>query len=72
MKTIVLMLSVIALATTAQSGQRSSLEKDCRALVGKEEPKGTDGKATWANSTFNASAIALMGAPCWLFSLLGQ
>ncbi|MDT7811805.1 MAG: hypothetical protein QOJ42_1721, partial [Acidobacteriaceae bacterium] len=45
MKTIVVMLSLIALATTAQAGQRSSLEKDCRALVGKEEPEGTDGKS---------------------------
>ena len=39
MRTILLVFSLIALAAPSYAAQRSSLEKECRALVGKEEPE---------------------------------
>ena len=45
MRTILLVFSLIALAAPSYAAQRSSLEKECRALVGREEPEGTDGKS---------------------------
>ena len=58
MRTILLVSCLIAFAAPAHAAQKPSLAKDCRALVGKEEPKAQTGKATWGNSTCNASAIA--------------
>ena len=60
MKTIVLMLSLIAVATTSHAAQRS-LEKDCRALVGKEEPEATDGKSHMGQLNVQRFSDCLMG-----------
>jgi hypothetical protein len=63
MKTIVLTLSLIAVATTSHAAQRSSLEKDCRALVGKEEPEATDGKSHMGQLNVQRFSDCLMGVP---------
>ena len=45
MRTILLVFSLIALAAPSYAAQRSSLEKECRALVGREQPEATDGRS---------------------------
>jgi hypothetical protein len=63
MKSIVLMFSLIVLTITSHAAQRSSLEKDCRALVGKEEPEGTDGKSHMGQLNVQRFSDCMMGAP---------
>ena len=62
MKTIVLMLSFVMLTTASHAAPRS-LEKECRALVGKEEPEGTDGKSHMGQLNVQRFSDCLMGAP---------
>jgi hypothetical protein len=61
MKTIVLVLSLIALATPSLAAQSPSLEKMCRELVGKEEPEATDGHVGQLN--VQRLSDCMMGAP---------
>jgi hypothetical protein len=61
MRTILLVFSLIALAAPAYAAQRSSLEKECRALVGKEEPEGTDGKSHMGQLNVQRFSDCLMG-----------
>jgi hypothetical protein len=57
MRTIVVALSLIVLATSSYAAQRPSLEKMCRQLAGKEVPEATD-VVMRASSMCNASATA--------------
>lgn len=62
MKSFVLMLSLIALATTtSHAAQRQSLEQNCRVLVGKEEPEGTDGKSHMGQLNVQRFSDCLLG-----------
>jgi hypothetical protein len=63
MKTIVLVLSLIALATPSLAAQRSSLEKMCRELVGKEEPEATDGRSHVGQLNVQRFSDCMMGLP---------
>jgi hypothetical protein len=45
MRMILLTISLIVVAAPSYAAQRQSLEQHCRALVGREEPEGTDGKS---------------------------
>jgi hypothetical protein len=63
MKTIVLVLSLIALATPSFAAQNSSLEKMCRELVGKEEPEATDGKSHIGQLNVQRFSDCMLGAP---------
>ena len=63
MKTIVLVLSLIALTTPSFAAQRSSLEKICRELAGKEEPEATDGKSHMGQLNVQRFSDCLMGQP---------
>jgi hypothetical protein len=62
MRTILLVFSLIALAAPSYAAQRSSLEKECRALVGMEEPEGTDGKSHMGQLNVQRFSDCLMGA----------
>ena len=62
MKTIVLVLSLIALATPSLAAQNSSSEK-CRELVGKEEPEATDGKSHIGQLNVQRFSDCMMGVP---------
>ena len=62
MKTTVLMLSLIMLTTASHAAPRS-VQKDCRALVGKEEPEGTDGKSHMGQFNVQRFSDCLMGVP---------
>jgi hypothetical protein len=61
MKTIVLVLSLIALATPSLAAPRQSLEKMCRELVGKEEPEATDGRSHVGQLNVQRFSDCLMG-----------
>jgi hypothetical protein len=63
MKTIVLVLSLIALATPSLAAQGSSLEKTCRDLAGKEEPEATDGKSPMGQLNVQRFSDCMMGVP---------
>jgi hypothetical protein len=63
MKTIFLMLSLIALATPSFAAQRPSLEKTCRDLAGREEPEATDGKSHMGQLNVQRFSDCMMGAP---------
>ena len=62
MRTILLVFSLIALAAPSYAAQRSSLEKECRALVGREEPEATDGKSHMGQLNVQRFSDCLMGA----------
>lgn len=61
MRTILLVSCLIAFATPAHAAQKPSLAKDCRALVGKEEPEGTDGKSHMGQLNVQRFSDCLMG-----------
>jgi hypothetical protein len=63
MKTIVLALSLVALATPSLAAQRPSLEKRCRELAGKEEPEATDGKSHMGQLNVQRFSDCMMGMP---------
>jgi hypothetical protein len=63
MKTIVLALSLIALTTPSFAAQRSSLEKQCRELAGKEEPEATDGKSHMGQLNVQRFSDCMLGMP---------
>jgi hypothetical protein len=63
MRTILLVFSLIALAAPSYAEQRSSLAKECRALVGREEPEGTDGKSHMGQLNVQRFSDCLMGGP---------
>ncbi len=61
MKTIVLVLSLTALTAPSYAAHKHDdvwLAKQCRQIVGPEEPEAQTGKVIWANSMCNASATA--------------
>jgi hypothetical protein len=63
MKTIVVALSLVVLATSSYAAQRPSLGKVCRELVGKEEPEATDGKSHIGQLNVQRFSDCLMGMP---------
>jgi hypothetical protein len=63
MKKIVLVFSLIALATPSLAAPRPALEKMCRELVGKEEPEATDGKSHIGQLNVQRFSDCMMGAP---------
>jgi hypothetical protein len=63
MRTILLVSCLIAFAAPAHAAQKPSLAKDCRALVGKEEPEGTDGKSHMGQLNVQRFSDCLMGGP---------
>jgi hypothetical protein len=63
MRTIVVMLSLIVLATSSYAAQRPSLEQMCRQLVGKEEPEATDGKSHMGQLNVQRFSDCMMGMP---------
>ena len=54
MKMILLTISLIVVAAPSYAAQRQSLEQHCRALVGREEPEGTDDTAVVAGKPAKA------------------
>jgi len=62
MRTILLVFSLIALAAPSYAAQRSSLEKECRALVGREQPEATDGRSHEGQLNVQRFSDCLMGA----------
>jgi hypothetical protein len=63
MRTIVVVLSLIGLATPSFAAQRPSLEKMCRELAGKEEPEATDGKSHMGQLNVQRFSDCMMGVP---------
>ena len=63
MRKLLLALALVALATSSHAAQKSSLAKDCRALVGKEEPEATDGKSHMGQLNVQRFSDCLMGGP---------
>jgi hypothetical protein len=63
MRTIVVVLSLIVLATSSYAAQRPSLEKTCRGLVGKEVPEATDGRSHEGQLNVQRFSDCLMGMP---------
>jgi hypothetical protein len=64
MRTIVVALSLIVLATSSYAAQRgSSLEKTCRELAGKEVPEATDGRSHEGQLNVQRFSDCLMGTP---------
>jgi hypothetical protein len=63
MKTILLVLSLIALVSPSFAAQRTSLEKMCRDLAGREEPEATDGKSHMGQLNVQRFSDCMMGAP---------
>ena len=69
MKTIVLVLSLIALAAPAQAAQKTharhenqSLEQKCRAMVGKEQTEG-EGRSHMGQMQSQRFSDCMMGMP---------
>jgi hypothetical protein len=48
-------------AAPSYAAQRQSLEQNCRALVGREEPEGTDGKSHIGQLNVQRFSDCLMG-----------
>jgi hypothetical protein len=63
MKTILLALSLIALASPSFATQRPSSEKMCRDLAGREEPEATDGKSHMGQLNVQRFSDCMMGVP---------
>jgi hypothetical protein len=64
MRTILLVLSLITLATPSFSAQtRPSIGKMCRELVGREEPEATDGKSHMGQLNVQRYSDCLVGRP---------
>jgi len=63
MKTILLALSLIALATPSFAVQRPSSEKMWRDLAGREEPEATDGKGHMGQLNVQRFSDCMTGVP---------
>ena len=61
MRMILLTISLIVLAGPSYAAQRQSLEQNCRVLVGKEEPEGTDGKSHMGQLNVQRFSDCLLG-----------
>ena len=61
MRMILLTISLIVVAAPAYAAQRQSLEQNCRVLVGKEEPEGTDGKSHLGQLNVQRFSDCLLG-----------
>ena len=61
MRMILLTISGIVVAAPSYAAQRQSLEQYCRALVGREEPEGTDGKSHMGQLNVQRFSDCLMG-----------
>ena len=63
MRTIVVVLSLIALATSSAAQSKPSLEKQCRQLAGKEVPEATDGRSHEGQMNVQRFSDCMMGQP---------
>jgi hypothetical protein len=63
MKTIVVVLSLIALATPFAAQSKPSLERQCRQLVGREVPEATDGRSHEGQMNVQRFSDCIMGLP---------
>ena len=63
MRMILLTISLIVVAAPSYAAQRQSLEQNCRALVGREEPEATDGKSHMGQLNVQRFSDCMMGAP---------
>ena len=63
MKTIVVVLSLIALATPFAAQSKPSLERQGRQLVGKEVPEATDGRSHEGQMNVQRFSDCMMGLP---------
>jgi hypothetical protein len=63
MRMILLTISLIVVAAPSYAAQRQSPEQNCRALVGREEPEGTDGKSHMGQLNVQRFSDCLMGGP---------
>jgi hypothetical protein len=63
MKTIVVVLSLIALATPFAAQSKPSLERQCRQLVGREVPEATDGRSHEGQMNVQRFSDCMMGLP---------
>jgi len=64
MRTIVVVLSLMALATSSSAVQsKPSLEKQCRQLAGKEVPEATDGRSHEGQMNVQRFSDCMMGLP---------
>jgi hypothetical protein len=61
MRMILLTISLIVVAAPSYAAQRQSPEQNCRALVGREEPEGTDGKSHMGQLNVQRFSDCLMG-----------
>jgi hypothetical protein len=63
MRTILLVLSLITLATPFGAQSKPSLEKQCRQLAGKEVPEATDGRSHEGQMNVQRFSDCMMGLP---------
>jgi hypothetical protein len=63
MRTILLVFSLIALATPSHAAQKPSLEKKCHELVGNEEREGEGGRSHVGQLQVQRFSDCMMGAP---------
>jgi len=64
MRSIVVVLSLMALATPSFAAQgQSSLEKQCRQLAGKEVPEATDGRSHEGQMNVQRFSDCMIGFP---------
>jgi hypothetical protein len=61
MRMILLTISLIVVTAPSYAAQRQSLEQNCRVLVGKEEPEGTDGKSHMGQLNVQRFSDCLLG-----------
>ena len=63
MRTIVVVLSLMALATPFAAQGKPSLERQCRQLVGREVPEATDGRSHEGQMNVQRFSDCMMGLP---------
>jgi hypothetical protein len=63
MRTIVMVFSLMALATPFAAQSKPSLEKQCRQLIGKEVPEATDGRSHEGQLNVQRFSDCMMGLP---------
>jgi hypothetical protein len=63
MRTILLVLSLITLATPFAAQSKPSLEKQCRQLAGREVPEATDGRSHEGQLNVQRFSDCMLGMP---------
>jgi hypothetical protein len=63
MRTILLVLSLITLATPFAAQSKPSLEKQCRQLAGREVPEATDGRSHEGQLNVQRFSDCMLGIP---------